>query len=190
MIRPTLEYASAAWDPYEQKQITQLEAVQNRAARFAKNEHRRQVSVTGLKESLNWRSLQERRFITRQTLFYKAHHGLAAVDIPPYIGRPPPPNPEERERRTSHDIQYRTGHTRVDSYKYSFFPRTIQSWNILDESVVTTLNQKKQPCADLFKKRLTNCFTQGSMYMVDPRGVQDRPRLGSTRRAGPVGPVF
>ena len=191
MIRPTLEYASAAWDPYEQKQITQLEAVQNRAARFVKNEYRRQgVSVTGLKESLDWRSLQERRFITRQTLFYKAHHGLAAVDIPPYIGRPPPPNPDDREKRTSHDIQYRAGHTRVDSYKYSFFPRTIQSWNILDESVVTTLNQKKQPCADLFKKRLTNCFTQGSMYMVDPRGVQDRPRLGSTRCAGPVGPVF
>ena len=191
MIRPTLEYASTAWDPYEQRQIKQLEGVQNRAARFVKNEHRRQgVSVTGLKESLKWRSLQERRFISRQTLFYKAHHGLAAVDIPPYIGRPPPPNPDDREKRTSHDLQYRSGHTRVDTYKYSFFPRTIQAWNILDEYIVTTINQKQQPCPDLFKKRLAQNFINEAMYMVDPRGVQDRPRLGSTRCAGPVGPVY
>ena len=191
MVRPTLEYASASWDPYEQRQINQLEAVQNRAARFVKNEHRRQdVSVTALKDSLHWRSLQERRFIARQTLFYKAHHSLAAVDIPPYVGRPAPPNPDNREKRTSHNLQYKTGHSRVDSYKYSYFPRTITAWNILNECVVNALNEKKQPCADIFKRRLAKEFATGSMWMVDPRGQMSRPRLGSTRSAGPVGPVY
>ena len=189
MVRPTLEYASAAWDPYDQKQIKQLEAVQNRAARFVKNEHRREgVSVTGLKESLKWQSLQERRFISRQTLFYKARHGLAAIDIPPYVGRPIP-SEDNRTRRTSHDYQYRLGHTRVDAYKYSYFPRTILAWNILGEHIVTTLNQKGQPCAELFKTRLTREFTTGRMYMVDPKGL-DRPRLGGTRCARSVGPVY
>ena len=192
MVRPTLEYASASWDPYEQRQINQLEAVQNRAARFVKNEHRRQnVSVTGLKDSLDWRSLQERRFIARQTLFYKARHSLAAVDIPPYVGRPAPPNPDNREKRTSHDLQYKiTGHSRVDTYKYSYFPRTITAWNILNEYVVNALNEKKQPCAETFKRRLIQEFATGSMWMVDPRGKLNRPRLDSTRSAGPVGPVY
>ena len=34
MVRPILEYASPAWDPYTQCNINQLERVQRRAARF------------------------------------------------------------------------------------------------------------------------------------------------------------
>ncbi len=37
LVRPHLEYASAAWDPYLKKDINQLEAVQRRSARFVKN---------------------------------------------------------------------------------------------------------------------------------------------------------
>jgi hypothetical protein len=40
MVRPTLEYASAAWDPYTCDQINQLDKVQRRAARFVSNNYR------------------------------------------------------------------------------------------------------------------------------------------------------
>ena len=36
LVRPHLEYAAAAWDPYTAKDIQQLERVQRRAARFVK----------------------------------------------------------------------------------------------------------------------------------------------------------
>jgi hypothetical protein len=34
LVRPSVEYASAVWDPYTRNQINQLEQVQPRAARF------------------------------------------------------------------------------------------------------------------------------------------------------------
>jgi hypothetical protein len=40
MVRPILEYASAAWDPYTCDQINQLDKVQRRAARFVSNNYR------------------------------------------------------------------------------------------------------------------------------------------------------
>jgi hypothetical protein len=36
-VRPSVEYASAVWDPYTRNQINQLEQVQRRAARFVNN---------------------------------------------------------------------------------------------------------------------------------------------------------
>jgi len=36
IVRPTLEYATAVWDPYKQEQIDLIEAVQRRAVRFIK----------------------------------------------------------------------------------------------------------------------------------------------------------
>ena len=35
IVRPTLEYAASIWDPHTIRQVTQLEKVQRRAARFA-----------------------------------------------------------------------------------------------------------------------------------------------------------
>jgi hypothetical protein len=35
LVRPSIEYASAVWDPFNKNQISQLDSVQRRAARFA-----------------------------------------------------------------------------------------------------------------------------------------------------------
>ena len=48
LVRPNLEYAAAAWDPYTAKYIQQLERVQRRTARFVKKDYRHTTSVTGL----------------------------------------------------------------------------------------------------------------------------------------------
>ena len=34
MVRPIIEYGSAAWDPYYEKDIKRLERIQRKAARF------------------------------------------------------------------------------------------------------------------------------------------------------------
>ena len=198
LVRPSLDYASSAWDPHSQKQIDKLEGVQNRAARFVASDHRRTTSVTGLKDSLNWRLLQERRFVARQTMLYKAYHNLTAIAFPSYYGLPPPPNYDsprndnsaQMELRTSHDLQYTVPNSRIDAYKFSFFPRTCTIWNILPQHIVETLNTKSKPCADLFKSHLQRELTSNRIRLVSPKGVYDRPRLGGSRSGLPVGPVY
>jgi len=58
MIRPQLEYASDVWDPYHVEDITELEKVQQRAARWVMNDYGRYSSVTSMLEQLSRSSLQ------------------------------------------------------------------------------------------------------------------------------------
>ena len=58
LVRPHLEYAALARDPYSKKDIRKLEAVQRRAVRFVKNENSHTAStVTSIYRELNWDTL-------------------------------------------------------------------------------------------------------------------------------------
>ena len=59
LVWPTIEYCSAVWDPNNQDQIYQLEAIQCRAVRFIKNDYRKKTSVTELLKDTHMRTLQE-----------------------------------------------------------------------------------------------------------------------------------
>ena len=65
LVRPSLEYCAAVWDPHTNDLIYQLEAVQRRAARFVKNDYDRQSSVTTMMKELDWGTLADRRKIAR-----------------------------------------------------------------------------------------------------------------------------
>ena len=77
LVRPQLEYATAAWDPYTSCNIKDIEMVQRRAARYVKRDYQRTTSVTSLLDSLHWQSLQDRRRNARLLHFFKALHGSA-----------------------------------------------------------------------------------------------------------------
>jgi hypothetical protein len=63
MVQPTLEYASAAWDPYASDQINKFDKVQRRAARFVSNNYRDKTPgcVTAMVKSLGCEPLTEHR---------------------------------------------------------------------------------------------------------------------------------
>ena len=63
IVRPLLEYGSAVWDPYLQKEIQSIEMVQRRAARWVKSDYRYNSSVTSMLADLQWPSLQHRRYV-------------------------------------------------------------------------------------------------------------------------------
>ena len=59
LVRPTVGYASALWDPHLQKDNLKLEMVQRRSARFVTNRYRNRSSVTDMLEQ--WTPLEDRR---------------------------------------------------------------------------------------------------------------------------------
>ena len=179
MVRPILEYASNVWDPFQGTQIAALEAVQRRAARFACRNYSREASVTAMLNSLGWRLLQERRFISRQAMFFRAIKQQTATLLPSYITPPP-----ARSIRSSHDTRYVVPSGNADYYRHSYFPRTVRAWNILPDHVVQAQD------VDTFKDLLRKEFLDGHMYMVAPKNTEDTLRLGSTSSVRSVGAIY
>ena len=81
LVRLVLEYACTVWDPYKEEQITKIENVQRRSARFVLNRYKRTTSVTNLLNHLGWTSLQSRRKFTRLTMMCKITNNMVQVDI-------------------------------------------------------------------------------------------------------------
>jgi len=128
LVRPHLEYAAAAWDPYMAKDIQQLESVQRRAARFVKKDYRHTTSVTGLIDELGWLPLFERRKHSRLTVFHKALNNFSAFSVYHL-------SVSSRHTRASNENKFVSLPVRTDVFKYSFFPRTITDWNSLPLAV-------------------------------------------------------
>lgn len=131
LVRPQLEYSSTIWSPYTAVLIDQLESVQRRAARWAKQDYGRTSSVTEMLNSLNWRRLDLRRIDQRLVMFHNILHNQVAIQAENYL------TPNTRSSRTSHSQAFRQIQTVTDYHKYSFFPRTIVHWNALPPDIVT-----------------------------------------------------
>jgi hypothetical protein len=78
LVRPQLENASSVWDPHTQVNINKLERIQRRAARYVTSRHRNTSSVSSMLEGLEWRTLQDRRKITRLCMLYKINNASVA----------------------------------------------------------------------------------------------------------------
>jgi hypothetical protein len=83
---PLMEYACPAWYPYRIGDITLLESVHRRVARFALNDYRNLTSVTTLLNQLEWPPLKKRRQQASLMLFSKALTNDTAISptFPPF----------------------------------------------------------------------------------------------------------
>lgn len=125
LVRPKLEYCSTIWDPYQKQQITQIEKVQRRAARFTCNRFHNTSSVSDMFTHLNWYPLQVRRLKYRLVFFHKIIHQIVAVPASNLLIL------ADSRTRHSNPFSYKHIQTSKDCYKYSFFPHTITQWNKL-----------------------------------------------------------
>ncbi len=167
MVRPKLEYGSSAWYPHQQNQIQKFERIQSKATRFVVNHYDPLASVTQMRLEQGWPTLQSCHFTARMTMCYKAVYGIVHLPFPDYL------TPKSRTMRGEHTDQYTVVQTRTDVFKYSFFPKTIRCWNILPVNLIEKLS------VDSFKTGLYTALQEGSMYLVQPKGVYDRPRLSN-----------
>ena len=114
-MRPQLEYASTVWSPYTATDITNLEAVQRRAVRWATRDYQCTSSVTQIIKDLNWHTLEQPRIDSRLILVYKITYDLVAIPVTDYL------IPIIRQSRHYHKLAYRQTPTLKDYYKYTFF---------------------------------------------------------------------
>ena len=156
LVRPILEYASPSWDPYKDGNISKLEKIQNKAVRFIKRDYRWNASVSHMKYELQLQSLQERRFIGRHVQLHKSLRGHSIIETNLNCATTDP---------VAH-IQ-----SKIDAYKYSFFPRTSRCWNIIPEKI-RAVDSKN------FRAKLTAAFNNKELVITRPRGIYNRPILG------------
>ena len=132
LVRPILEYSSPVWDPYLLTDIQSIEKVQRRAARWVSSDYNRFSSVTFMLNELQWPTLSNHRKFARLSTFYKIIHHLSMPPLPHYF------LPINRLTRHHHSLHYNIipPSVRTNSYKYSFFPRTINEWNNLPTNVI------------------------------------------------------
>ena len=82
LIRPHLKYDAAAWDPYTQKNIRELEMVRRRAARFVVSNYSREPgTVNNITSELQWPTLERRRTVSRLCLLHKAINNQVAYKL-------------------------------------------------------------------------------------------------------------
>ncbi|XP_072030819.1 uncharacterized protein [Amphiura filiformis] len=129
LVRPQLEYAATAWSPYTARDVKPLEMVQRHAVRFICGEFHRKTSVTPLLDQLQLDQLATKRVMSQCTMFYKIHHGLVNISFPPNIRLHPTSG-------RSHNLRYLPVLATRNTYKYSFFVRTIPTWNRLPAEAV------------------------------------------------------
>ena len=125
LVWPQLEYASTAWSPHTTTDITKLEAVQRRSARWATRDYQRTSSVTQMIKDLNWRTLEQQRIDSQLTLMYKITYDLVAIPAADFL------IPDTRQSRHNHQLAYRQIPTLKDYYKFTFFPCIKVHWNAL-----------------------------------------------------------
>ena len=125
LVRPKLEYASCVWNPLTQCNIDKIEMVQRRAARFVHNDYSRFSHVSPLIKALGWDSLVCRRLTNQVFMFYKIYTGLVGISLPPEVSC------NTRASRRPNCAPFCQLATLTDTYKYSFYPRAIRTWNSL-----------------------------------------------------------
>ena len=117
--------------------------------RFIKNCYTREPgTVTNLLNELNWIPLKERRTISRLTLFHKAIHGDGGLAFPDYVTK------RRRHLRNSSQNKFIELLPNTETYKNSYFCRTVKDWNALPSKIVNIKS------ADRFKKVLFEYFSQ------------------------------
>ena len=127
--------------------IDKVEAVQRRAARFVLNyyDYSPNSDLTGkIQNTLKWPPLQHRRAINDLCLFYKIWNSLVNISFPSIVAA------STRHVHRFNCIQS----LHSEAYKYQFFVRTVQLWNVIPDEVII------KPSVDSFKNGITQWIAQ------------------------------
>ena len=150
MIRPVLEYGSVLFDNCSVSDNLKIESCQRTAALICPGAMRR-TETKLLLEYLRWDSLEDRRKISKISLFYKIIHN----QTPPYLSRNITfKQPQTHSLRNTQTIDF--PRCRLETYKKSFFPSCIHIWNTLPDTLINAKNYTT------FKKEIKHHLNLGT----------------------------
>lgn len=133
LVKPHLQYASAAWNPGTKKNKDILENVQRRAARYIMADFNQTSSVTDMLHQLTWETIEESRIKTRLRTLHKIITNQLAIDGSIYI------KPKPLRNRRGHDQQYVLHETPISTPMVnSFFAESVYYWNALKSGDLPT----------------------------------------------------
>lgn len=160
LVRSTLEYATAAWDPHQQGDIDKLERIQRRAARFLTGDYRTRKpgSVSAMLDELHLSSLEDRRRERRLSLMFRVVEGLVpALPIERFVQRKKEGRRKVKPKRFADFVttniveKFETNNSKcfippewkADQSRNSFFHRTVLDWNKLTDTQVQAKTQEE-----------------------------------------------
>lgn len=132
LVRPLLEYADVIWDPHTKTNVKSIERVQRKALRFIHHAYGRQVSISDLLSRSGLPTLESGRKMHRLKMLFAIINNHTKLEFHTYMQYN-----RTRQTRHKHDKTIIMPQCRTNTYKLSFFPRTIADWNKLPYDVAT-----------------------------------------------------
>ena len=137
------------WDPHQNYLTRKVESVQRRAARFVTNtpyRYDQPDSMTAIIRDLKWESLESRREKASLTMLHKIVNHTVQV---PQEYHPTSDTSKYNTHSSNNSRRFTKYQPRLNAYLHSFFPRTVNLWNSLQNEVVTatTVDQFKSGLA-------------------------------------------
>ena len=128
---------------------------------------------------LGWKPLNERRKEQRLVLLFKIVNDLVAIPADNNIEY------NQRPSRTSNSKQIKVPSATTEIYKLYFFPKTVNDWNTLTESAVSSktvkgfkaaISRKKVLNADLGKNIDRNCIQTDIPVLLNKEQNQNKQK--------------
>ena len=135
---------------------------------------------------LGWQSLDGRRQDQGLVFFFKIINGLALVETEDIL------TPADSRTRKNHSFKFKHLQANCDSYRYSFFPATISSWNNLPfgiEKVDSVEGFKLVQKSTAYTWLDRCCFNAAQIVLTPPAPRNGGPFLPFFGQAGQVDPL-
>ena len=146
LVRPHLEYAVQAWNPYLQKDIAILEKVQRRATRMIPEI--KHLPYEQRLKKLRLTTLEQRRLRGDLIETFRIMNGYEDIEPTKFFTR------AEYNRTRGNDLKLFTPHARLELRKQFYSVRVINHWNNLPNKAVNaeSINVFKGYADDYVKK--------------------------------------
>lgn len=126
LIRPKVQYCAIVLDQSTKKHSDILEKVQRRAVRFVYGKFKRTDSSSLQMQTKNIRTLQHRRKIARLKFLRQLFNSKVSLNSCSSVSPV-----STRQTRHNHRYFLTPYFARTNTFKFSYFPRTITEWNSL-----------------------------------------------------------
>ena len=162
LVRPVLEYAAPAWNPYLSKDVPELARVQRRASRPALGQKRNEMEYEDRLRKLTWPTLETRRLFLSLVECYKIVFGMNKLNFDDLLEFT-----KCNSTRPNHPNKLYVKPAKCNTYKYSFPIRIVRDSNSLPGSIfeARSLSRFKSALKRFLNIHYISClFCSSTMY--------------------------